>query len=74
MLNYPAIGMAFSELPANKIADYWVGMWCDYNMWLFLKMWYLPMEMISHGDEVDQFLKQFSLNGIKSSNLCRPAG
>ena len=72
MLNFQQIGMAFSELPANKIADYVVGSWLDYNMYVFLKLWYLPMEMITYGDDVDKFLKQFSLNGIKTGNLCRP--
>ena len=43
----------------------------DYGIWLFLQWYYLPMRIMAKGDDIDQFLSQFTLNGIKSFNICR---
>jgi hypothetical protein len=43
----------------------------DYNVWLFLQWYYSPFMLMSKGDEIDRFLSQFSLNGIKSFGLCK---
>ena len=43
----------------------------DYNVWLFLQWYYLPMRIITKGDDVDRFISQFTLNGFKSYNICR---
>lgn len=64
MLNYREIGMAFSELPANKFVDEII----TANVWLFLSMWYAPSVIMSRGSDVDQWISHFSLNGAK--NLC----
>lgn len=50
----------------NNIID----MIIDYNVWLFLQWYYLPMKIISKGDELDQFISHFSLNGIKPFTMC----
>ncbi len=43
----------------------------DWNVWLFLQWYYLPMRIIAKGDEMDQFISHFTLNGIKSFNICK---
>ena len=43
----------------------------DYNVWLFLQWYYLPMRIIAKGDDMDKFISQFSLNGIKSFSICK---
>ena len=42
----------------------------DYQVWLFLQLYYMPMTIISKGDEVDKFISHFSLNGIKPFTMC----
>jgi hypothetical protein len=48
--------------PANSMIDNYV--------WWWLQWHYLPMRMPEYGSDVDRFISQFSLNGIKS-NLCQ---
>jgi hypothetical protein len=47
--------------------------WIDYSVWMMLQFKFMyPAKMISVNDDMENFLKQFSLNGIKSANICRP--
>jgi hypothetical protein len=50
----------------NNIFEYII----DYNVWLFLQLYYLPMTIISKGDEMDKFISHFSLNGMKPFTMC----
>jgi len=44
--------------------------WFDYTVWLMLQYKFMsPAKMISVGDDMEQFLKCFSLNGIKNPNV-----
>jgi len=46
--------------------------WFDYTVWLMLQYKFMtPAKMISVNDDMEQFLKCFSLNGIKQFNICR---
>ena len=31
-----------------------------------------PAAMIAQGSEMEQFMKKFSLNGIRNPNICKP--
>jgi hypothetical protein len=42
----------------------------DYNAWMFLQWYYMPMTLISKGDEMDKFISHFSLNGMKPFTMC----
>jgi hypothetical protein len=53
--------------PVNSYADWW---W-DCTAWTFLNLYYLPYRIPSIHSDVDRWVSQFSLNGIKS-NICRP--
>ncbi len=47
--------------------------WIDYSVWLMLQFKFAaPAKMISYNDGMEEYLRQFSLNGLKSSNLCKP--
>jgi hypothetical protein len=47
--------------------------WFDYSVWLMLQFKFMtPAMMIARNDEMQKWLGHFSLNGIKSSNLCKP--
>ena len=44
--------------------------WFDYTVWLMLHLKFtLPARTIGYGEEMEQYLKTFSLNGLKA-NLC----
>jgi hypothetical protein len=48
-------------------------MWVDYQVWLMIQMKFMsPAAMIARGSEMEQFMKQFSLNGIRNPNICKP--
>lgn len=45
----------------------------DYCMWLFLQnKFYGPARTMAKGAEMEQFMKQFSLNGVKATTICKP--
>jgi len=47
--------------------------WIDYSVWLMLQFKFMaPAKMISVNDDMADYLKHFSLNGIKSFNICKP--
>jgi len=47
--------------------------WFDYTVWLMLQYKFMaPAKMISINDDMENFLKCFSLNGIKPTTICRP--
>lgn len=55
-----------------KIDDLWFW-WFDYTIWLMLQYKFMtPANMISVNDDMQEYLKHFSLNGIKQFNICRP--
>jgi hypothetical protein len=48
-------------------------MWVDYQVWLLVQMKFTTTAtMIAQGAEMEQFMKQFSLNGIRNPNICKP--
>jgi hypothetical protein len=63
---YQKFGTDIMLQPLSNVLDYW--------MWLALNAYYTPYVIIGKGDEMDQFISHFSLNGIKSNlaNLCKP--
>ena len=48
------------------------GLVFDYQVWLMLQLYFVPYRMASMGDEVDQWISQYSLNGMKLFNICKP--
>lgn len=55
--------MLFNSI-IEKAVDIWV--------WHLVQLYYAPYVAIVKGGEVQEFVEQFSLNGFKSSNLCKP--
>jgi len=53
----------------NSFADwYW-----DCAAWSLLNTWFAPFQIPSlHGD-VDKWVSQFTLNGVKAGSICRPS-
>jgi len=46
--------------------------WIDYTVWLMLQYKFMyPAKLIGIGEDMEQYLKCFSLNGVKAYNLCR---
>lgn len=46
--------------------------WIDYTVWIMLQYKFmLPAHIIGLGDDMEQYLKCFSLNGIKNYSICR---
>jgi hypothetical protein len=53
--------------------DAYVNWYLDCATWAYLNLWYLPHRMPGLHSDVDKFVSQFTLNGIKASNICRPS-
>jgi len=46
--------------------------WFDYSVWLMLQYKFMyPAKLIGYNDDMQDYLKQFSLNGIKSFSICQ---
>lgn len=46
--------------------------WIDYSVWLMLQYKFMaPAKMIGINDDMQDYLKHFSLNGIKQFSICR---
>jgi len=54
--------------PVDNYVNWWIDSWT----WTYLNLWFLPHRMPGLHSDVDKFVSQFTLNGIKSSNICRP--
>jgi hypothetical protein len=61
--NYQIPGMELMLLPLNSMLDQW--------MYLLIKMYFMPYELAGRGDEIDKWISQFSLNGIKQASICK---
>ncbi len=63
MLNYPQTGMEFLEPLASS--------WFDFLVYSMLQCYFMPAYIMSKGSDVDQWVSQFSTNGIKNFNICK---
>jgi hypothetical protein len=69
MLDYHKIGMAFLEpLQNNYFADQMFDAW----MWILVKMMYAPYGVPAQMGEVEDWVRNVSLNGARWSNICLP--
>jgi hypothetical protein len=50
--------------------DVYVNWWLDCTVWTYVNLWFLPYRMPGLHSDVDKFVSQFTLNGIRS-NLCK---
>ena len=41
-------------------------------MWWFLQIWFAKYKIPEQAGDFEKFMGSFSLNGVKSSNLCKP--
>jgi hypothetical protein len=67
MLDYHRIGMAFSEPLQN---NYFANQMFDRWMWIMVKMMYAPYDLPSQIGDVEDWVKNVSLNGARWSNIC----
>lgn len=76
MTNWQTSWPEFSKLTGWEIVrqplDTYVNWWWDSAAWTFINLWYLPYRMPSIHSEADKWVSQFTLNGIKAANICRP--
>lgn len=61
-------GWEILRQPLNTYANWYF----DCINWTFLNLWYLPYRMPGVYSDVDKWVSQFTLNGIKANNICRP--
>jgi hypothetical protein len=55
------------RLHLNSYVDwYW-----DCAAWTYLNLWFVPFRMPELYSDTDRWVSQFSLNGIKSSSICK---
>ena len=49
-------------------------MWLfDYWVWSMLQVKFMmPAQMMTKGGEMEEFVKRYSLNGVKAGNICKP--
>lgn len=81
MIDMTPLPMALSQMkiPNEFVAKYWanelmqpVNLLIDYQMWLFLQVYFMPYRLAGMGDDIDKVISCVSLNGIRSANLCKP--
>jgi hypothetical protein len=53
--------------------DNYVNWYWDCAAWSLLNTWFVPFRMPSMHSEADKWVSQFTLNGIKAGNICRPS-
>ena len=64
----PTTGQAYIVPQQNNpVADWWVDQW----VWVVLQMYFAPYRIMGNS-EIEEFMQQFTLNGIRS-NLCKSA-
>lgn len=52
--------------------DQMVGYWFDYIVWIMLQYKFMTLaKFIDVNDDMENFLKTFSLNGIKQYSICK---
>lgn len=57
--------MDFMWQPLNNVFDFYIQS--------MLQLYFMsPAKMMSRGDEMEKFMKHYSLDGIKSFSICRP--
>ena len=52
----------------NNLVDIWI----DTYVWWWLNLWFAKYKIPEQAGDLERFVGTFSLNGIKSSNLCKP--
>ncbi len=61
-------GCGILRQPIDNYANwYW-----DCVAHTFLNLWFLPYRMPGIHSDVDKWVSQFTLNGIKATSLCNP--
>lgn len=53
--------------------DNYVNWYWDCAAWTLLNLWYIPFRMPELHSDTDKWVSQFTLNGIKAGNICRPS-
>jgi hypothetical protein len=61
--------MAFSEPLQN---NYFANQMFDAWMWVMVKMMYAPYRLPAQMGEVEDWVKNVSLNGARWTNMCNP--
>jgi hypothetical protein len=69
MLDYQKTGMALLEPLQN---NYFLNEMFDGWAWIMIKMMYAPYGLPAQLGEVEDWVKNVSLNGARWSNICRP--
>ena len=47
--------------------------WIEYSVWLILQYKFMmPAAVIARNDAMEDWMKHFSLNGIKIPTICKP--
>ena len=53
--------------------DMMVNWYWDCATYTFLNLWYMPHRIPGLYSDADKWVSQFTLNGIKSTSICRPS-
>lgn len=60
-------GFNLAREPVDMLANwYW-----DCMAYTFLNLWFLPHRIPSLHSDADKWVSQFTLNGIKSTSICK---
>ena len=52
----------------NNLLDCWI----DAYTWWWLNLWFAKYRIPEQAGDFEKFIGSFSLNGVKSANLCKP--
>ncbi|CAB5214813.1 hypothetical protein UFOVP190_273 [uncultured Caudovirales phage] len=60
--------MAYRNHPVVKLTGELMNM----QVWLMLNIWFLPYKLPGMLGDIEEVVRSVTLNGIKSSNPCKP--
>ena len=61
------------QQPSNPYLEYYTNNWVDMWVWWWLQIYFAKYKLPEQAGDFEKFLASFSLNGVKSSNICRPS-
>lgn len=70
---WPAISKISGWEVLRRPVDDYANWYWDCTAYTFVNLWFMPYRIPGLYSDTDKWVSQFTLNGIKASNICRPS-
>jgi hypothetical protein len=61
-----------NPIPGMELIEQLANSWIDIFAWWWLNLYFAKYRIPEQAGDFERFVGTFSLNGVKSSNLCKP--